>query len=78
MYQSKFYSCKLPQNARSMSTTERRSFDRCATEYSVEYSINALYSIIMWNNWFAVQNLRIAVKKAVFALGFKKPSVIAL
>ena len=28
------------------------------------------------NNWLAVQNLRIALKKAVFALGFEKPSVI--
>ena len=28
------------------------------------------------NNWLAVQNLRIALKKAVFALGFKKTSVI--
>ena len=26
----------------------------------------------------AVQNLRIALKKAVFALGFKKPSAITL
>ena len=30
------------------------------------------------NNWLAVQNLRIALKKAVFALGFKKSSVITL
>ena len=30
------------------------------------------------NNWLAVQNLKIALKKAVFALGFKKPSVITL
>ena len=34
-----------------------------------------LYKILQ-NNWLAVQNLRIALKKAVFALGFKKPSVI--
>ena len=25
------------------------------------------------HNWLAVQNLRIALKKAVFALGFKNP-----
>ena len=30
---------------------------------------------VLINNWLAVQNLRIALKKAVFTLGFKKPSV---
>ena len=39
--------------------------------------LNMLYYVKQsLNNWLAVQNLRIALKKAVFALGFKKPSVI--
>ena len=33
---------------------------------------------IFKSNWLAVQNLRLALRKAVFALGFKKPSVITL
>ena len=42
---------------------------------NVGLSVALLFKL---NNWLAVQNLRIALKKAVFALGFKKPSVITL
>ena len=42
----------------------------------VSFFISSFVRFSFLPYWLAVQNLRIALKKAVFALGFKKPSVI--
>ena len=36
------------------------------------FCVQRIEIILHLNNWLAVQNLRIALKKAVFALGLKK------
>ena len=70
------YKTKIKHKTNSWyATTTRKECSLKQSESSFKKE-TAIIKTKFLNNWLAVQNLRIALKKAVFALGFKEPSVI--